>query len=269
LWFCATAGSFPADEDVAFLRKEMMTEAKEKMRMSIIGRVRSCFPEKFGIPRQSGLVGSARATIELVPPFDREEMWRGLEQFSHIWVHFLFHQAVAAGWKNTVRPPRLGGRKRLGVFATRSPHRPNHLGLSVVRLLAVSCREGHCCLEVSGVDMLDGSPVIDIKPYLPYSDAIPQAHGGADGFGRGAADKLKVCFSQEAKCFCDNYRQETERDLQALIIEMLRHDPRPASQKGNKKEFGMSLWNVNIRWRIEDESGTAVIEHCETIDRIL
>jgi len=236
----------------------------DSMQLTIIGHVRSCYPEKFGIPRQSGLVRSATATIELQTPFNREEMWRGLEQFSHIWIHFLFHQAVPDGWKSTVRPPKLGGKTRLGVFATRSPHRPNHLGLSVVRLLAVNCRRGRCVLEIGGADILDNSPVVDIKPYLPYTDSVPEAHGGADGFGDGIVEERIVYFSHQAEAYCIRYRQQTDRDLRRLIAEMIRHDPRPASQKNSKKKFGMLLWDVNVRWQVED-NGTVLVAIIEAV----
>lgn len=236
--------------------------------LTVIGFVRSCFAEKFGIPRQSGMVRSAPATIVLHPPFDREEMWRGLDQFSHLWIHFLFHQAVGDGWKSTVRPPRLGGKKRLGVFATRSPHRPNHLGLSVVRLVAVTCIEGSCSLEVAGADILDNSPVIDIKPYLPYSDSITEAHGGANGFGNGFTADISVEFSQEAGEFCGKYQRATGRDLKRLIGEMIRHDPRPASQMNRKKEFGMLLWDVNVRWRVVEEGKRVMIKSCEQTNHL-
>lgn len=231
--------------------------------LNIVGVVRSCFPEKFGIPRQSGLVRSAPANIVLYPPFDREEMWRGLEQFSHLWVHFLFHQAVPDGWKSTVRPPKLGGKKRLGVFATRSPHRPNHLGLSAVRLEAVHCDKGRCTLAISGADILDNSPVIDIKPYLPYSDSIAEASTGGDGFGAGIGENIDVRYSAAAESFCRKYQETTGRELKRLIAEMICHDPRPASQKSNKTEFGMLLWDVNVRWRVDDNGNTVLVQRCE------
>ncbi|KJS00122.1 MAG: hypothetical protein VR65_14595 [Desulfobulbaceae bacterium BRH_c16a] len=223
--------------------------SQKEFSVTVIGVIHSCFPEKFGIPRQPGMVRAATARMELFPPFNREEMVRGLEQFSHVWIHFLFHQTVVEGWKPTVRPPWLGGQKRVGVFASRSPHRPNHLGLSAVRLEAVIHVDGKTYLELSGIDILDQTPVIDIKPYIPYSDCIASASGG---YAHGNQSDLPVVFSAEPSAFCRRYQEKTGRNIRALIEEMIRHDPRPASQKENKSRFGMLLWDVNIRWSVED-----------------
>ncbi len=215
-----------------------------------IGVVRSCFTEKFGIPRQPGMVKSSSAYVQLFPPYNREEMVRGLEQFSHIWVQFYFHETVAEGWKPTVRPPWLGGQKRVGVFACRSPHRPNHLGLSVVRLEAVRWSKKGTVLELSGIDFLDHTPVLDIKPYVPYSDSVLSAKGG---YAVGTVPEVQVVFSGQAKAFCDEYQLKTARTIEKLISEMIGQDPRPAIQKKNKADFGMLLWDVNIRWRVEKD----------------
>lgn len=229
--------------------------------MSCIGTIHSCFTEKFGIPRQPGMVVSATARLELLPPFNRQEMVRGLEQFSHIWVHFQFHETLAEGWKPTVRPPWLGGRKRVGVFATRSPHRPNHLGLSAVKLDAVVWDKGRLFLELSGVDFLDQTPVFDIKPYIPYSDCIPSA---SCGYALGEQPTVEIVFSPPADTFCTHYQDQTGRNIRRLIEDLIRHDPRPASQKKNRVNFGMLLWNVNIRWRVEETR--SVIESCAEIE---
>ncbi|MGB3210799.1 MAG: tRNA (N6-threonylcarbamoyladenosine(37)-N6)-methyltransferase TrmO [Desulforhopalus sp.] len=233
---------------------------KKNIQLEQIGIIHSCFTEKFGIPRQPGMVTAATARLELYPPFNREEMVRGLEHFSHIWVHFLFHESVVDGWKPTVRPPWLGGRKRVGVFASRSPHRPNHLGLSVVKLEAVVHVGGNFFLDLAGVDFLDLTPVVDIKPYIPYSDCIPSA---SCSYARGEQPVVKIVFSEQAEVFCSGYKEETGRNIQQLIKEMIRHDPRPACQKGSKQSFGMLLWNVNIRWKVEGES--FFIESCEEV----
>jgi tRNA (adenine37-N6)-methyltransferase len=232
----------------------------EDLRLEPIGIIHSCFTEKFGIPRQPGMVRSAPARLHLFPAYGREEMVRGLEQFSHIWVHFLFHHSVAEGWKPTVRPPWLGGRTRVGVFASRSPHRPNHLGLSAVRLEAVGFAAGSAFLDLSGGDFLDRTPVVDIKPYIPYSDCVTAA---SCGYARGEQPATELRFSRQAASFCSGYHEETGRNIRLLIEEMIRHDPRPASQKGSKKEFGMMLWNVNIRWTVEKDRFT--IDSCEKI----
>jgi tRNA-Thr(GGU) m(6)t(6)A37 methyltransferase TsaA len=233
---------------------------EQNVHITQIGIIHSCFTEKFGIPRQPGMVTSATARLELFSPFNREEMVRGLEQFSHIWVHFRFHQTVEEGWKSTVRPPWLGGRKRVGIFASRSPHRPNHMGLSVVRLDAVVREKGKSYLELSGIDFLDQTPVFDIKPYIPYSDCIPSA---SCGYARGEKPEAKVVFSEKSGAFCTQYQGKMDRNIRQLIEDMIRNDPRPASQKGSKGSFGMLLWNVNIRWKVQGEC--FFIESCEEL----
>jgi len=223
-----------------------------------IGIVRSCFVEKFGTPRQSGLTPSAVAEIELLEPFNRQEMVKGLELFSHIWVQFLFHETFSEGWKATVRPPRLGGRRRMGIFATRSPHRPNHLGLSALRLLGVRRGDGEVRLEVGGVDLLDGTPVVDIKPYIPYGDCLDDASAG---WLTNDFIKINVAFHPEPAEFCRFYQRTTGRKLAQLIEEILAQDPRPASQRDKKHDFGMMLWDVNVRWKIDKER--CVVTACE------
>ena len=230
------------------------------IRLEPIGVVHSCFPEKFGIPRQPGLAPSAPAIIELLSPFNREEMIRGLETFSHIWVQFLFHEAQAEGWKATVRPPRMGGKTRCGVFATRSPHRPNHIGLSAVRLVGVRVVEQSVLLDIAGVDMLDGTPVLDVKPYVPYSDALVTA---TDGWLDPPAQEIEVVFSQQATTFCDRYEKQFSRPLGALIREVLVADPRPAAQKSSRTGYGVSLWDVNVRWEVSCKS--CLVKSCTLI----
>jgi tRNA-Thr(GGU) m(6)t(6)A37 methyltransferase TsaA len=227
-------------------------------RLVPIARIHSCFSEKFGIPRQPGLASAATANMEMLPPFDREEMVRGLEKFSHIWIHFLFHDTVKEGWRPTVRPPWLGGQKRVGVFARRSPHRPNFMGLSVVRLLGVRSEGKKLFLDLAGIDILDQTPVFDIKPYLPYSDAITDA---TSGYTLVSERVNEVLFSREAEASCRLYQQERGRDLLRLIREVLQQDPRPASQKMEGREFGMLLWDVNVRWRVQQ--GGFIVVTCE------
>lgn len=230
--------------------------------MEPIGRIRSCFTEKFGIPKQAGLVPAASAHLELLPPYNREEMVKGLDEFSHLWLQFIFHQTVAEGYKPTVRPPRLGGQKRVGVFASRSPHRPNHLGMSVVRLEKVTAGGGRVILELSGVDLLDGTPVVDIKPYIPYSDAISDADCG---YTRLEIPSKRVILPDAVAKFCSVYRQQTGRELYTLIEQTLASDPRPASQRTVGREYGILLWDVNVRWKVMSEECFEVLS-CSLVD---
>ncbi len=217
-----------------------------------VGIIRSCFPEKFGIPRQPGLVKEATATLELLPPYDRVEALEGLEAFSHLWLIFVFHASLKETWKPTVRPPRLGGNKRVGVFASRSMFRPNPIGLSVVELERVDTTTDQPRLFLTGVDLLDGTPVLDIKPYLPYVDAIPNAHGG---YAQASPEShLQVSFSSRATDQCASYRTAYP-NLMSLIIHLLELDPRPAYYDADHsaKEFGMRLLDFDIKWRVEGE----------------
>ena len=220
-----------------------------------IGIVHSCYREKFGIPRQPGLVKSAKGEIELFPPCNREEMFHELEQFSHIWVQFQFNKAVSDGWRPTVRPPWLGGQKRVGVFASRSPHRPNFLGMSVVRHHGLRREKNGLFLDISGMDLLEGTPVFDIKPYVPYSDMLDNA---SNGFVKFAAEAVTVQFAASAKDMCLQYEEKTGRNLQTLIEEILVQDPRPASQRQKKREYGILLWEVNIRWLADGQLFTVL-----------
>ncbi len=213
-----------------------------------IGFISSCFKEKFGTPRQPGLAPSAAARLQLIEPFNKREMVRGLETFSHVWLQFVFHEALRDGWKTTVRPPRLSGSERKGVFATRSPHRPNFIGLSAVRLDGIDFSDG-VALELSGVDLLDKTPVLDIKPYLRYTDCLTAAGGG--WFSRDFSE-MKVVFAKSAAQFCKDYQNATGRRLPSLIREVLRQDPRPAAQRDKKPKFAMLLYDVNIEWQVTD-----------------
>jgi tRNA (adenine37-N6)-methyltransferase len=224
-----------------------------------IGIIHSCYPEKFGIPRQPGLVKSAMARMEMLEPFNRLEMFKGLDRFSHIWVQFLFHGTIDEGWKRTIRPPWLGGRERVGIFASRSPHRPNHLGLSAVRLIGIAREGKRIFLDLAEIDLLDGTPVIDIKPYIPYSDRVDGAGDGYTGPYEGSA--VDVVFSNEALDFCNRYERKTGRRLRELIYETLSLDPRPASHRPGMGEYGTMFWDVNVRWRVE--KGAFQILNCE------
>lgn len=221
--------------------------------LSVIGYIRTPFREKFGIPRQSGLV-DVPSEIAMLPGFDKPAMFEGLEAFSHIWVSFLFHRCIQQGWKEKVRPPRLGGNRSKGVFATRSPFRPNHLGLSVVRLEKLLIEQGRVSLQVLGADMLDGTPVVDIKPYVPYVDAVGEA---VAGFAHEApAAVLKVVFSSSAKRQLQHVSGGTK--LRKLIERLIALDPRPAYKKevAKNRVYGMLLENSNIRWRVDRDVAT-------------
>ena len=218
-----------------------------------IGIVHSIFKKKFGIPRQPGIVSEASATIELLPPFNNEQFVRGLEGFSHIWVLFVFHASADEGWHSTVRPPRLGGKKRVGVFASRSPFRPNPIGLSAVELEEISFEKGKVFLHIKGVDILDGTPVIDIKPYLSYSDSIADAKGG---YAANAPERpFEVVFSDEAELRIVKEKENGHDRLRELIIDILSQDPRPAyyTSKHRRANFSISILDFEVNWRVEDE----------------
>lgn len=206
--------------------------------MKIIARIRTDFPEKFGIPRQSGLVESLRARIVFEPEFRVREALRGIEDFSHLWLIWEFSEAKRESWSPTVRPPRLGGNKRIGVFATRSPFRPNAIGLSSVRLMGIehTADEGDV-LIVSGADLMDGTPIYDIKPYLPFTDSHPDAVGGfADEKKEYAAEVI----IPEDVC------RGIDKERLAEIRELLLQDPRPSYRDDDEREYGMSYAGMEI-----------------------
>lgn len=222
----------------------------EQLTMHIIANIHSDFPTKFGIPRQSGLVEELTAKIVFTPDYRAPEAVRGLEDFSHIWLIWQFSKAVREHWSPTVRPPRLGGNTRMGVFATRSPFRPNAIGLSCVRLLKVepNTPEGPV-LTVAGADLMDGTPILDIKPYIPYADCQMEATGG---FTDTAGDfLLKVEFPPELLSMVPEDRREA-------LIGVLRHDPRPSYQRKPERVYGMEFAGVNVRFRVEGEVLTVI-----------
>lgn len=214
-----------------------------------IGIIRSCFPEKFGIPRQPGLVREARATLELLPPYNRSEALQGLEEFSHIWLIFVFHASLKQDWKATVRPPRLGGNRRIGVFASRSMFRPNPIGLSVVELEQLVMDNGSPCLHLRGVDLLDGTPVLDIKPYLPYVDTVPEADGG--WANEAPTPQLRVRFSAVAELQWMEIRARYP-ELKKLVVQVLERDPRPAYYDNTtpQRRFGTRLLDFDVTWEV-------------------
>lgn len=215
------------------------------MEITPIAYIKSDFPEKFGIPRQSGLVEELTATVVFQPPYRAPAALRGLEGFSHLWLIWEFSQARRESWSPTVRPPRLGGNKRLGVFATRSPFRPNPIGLSCVRLLEVrQDREQGTVLVVSGADLLDGTPIYDIKPYLPYADCKPEAMGGFAARPKGA-DLAVDC----SPALLDRVPE----DKRAALLAVLAQDPRPQYQDDPERVYGMAFAGLEVKFRVAGE----------------
>lgn len=213
------------------------------MELTVIARMRSPFLDKFGIPRQSGLADSIEGLVVFEPNFRVEEALRGLEAFSHLWLIWGFSAREGDGWSPTVRPPRLGGDRRMGVFATRSPNRPNALGLSTVRLLKLEHTVDGICLRVAGADLMDGTPIYDIKPYLPYTDSHPEAKGG---YAHDAPEAgLKVVFPPDLL----NRVPET---LRAGLREALAQDPRPAYQADPARRYGLRFGAQDVRFIVAD-----------------
>lgn len=218
----------------------------------VIGIIHSCFKEKFGIPRQPGLAPLARGRLELLPPYDDPAALEGLETCSHIWLQFVFHANSRTEWKPKVKPPRLGGNKSLGVFATRSPVRPSPIGLSVVRLTGITRIQSQCWLELAGIDLLDGTPVLDIKPYVPYVDCVPEA---VNHLAPAAPALMPVELSAGILDFCAEYQQQTGTDLAELIRQILQQDPRPSYQQPEPERiYGMKLLDLDLRWRYEERN---------------
>lgn len=225
----------------------------EDVNIQIIARMHSDFPTKFGIPRQSGLVEELESTIVFEPEFRNDDTLRGIEGYSHLWIIWQFSQAVRQEWSPTVRPPRLGGNTRMGVFATRSPFRPNNLGLSCVKLIGVERTESNgTVLHVAGADLMDGTPIFDIKPYIPYSDSFPDAAGG---FTDTAEDfLLQVDFPQHLLNLLPESKQQA-------AIGVLSHDPRPSYQRKPGRVYGLNFAGFDIRFTVEEKTLTV----CEVV----
>ena len=222
----------------------------EEIRIRPIARMKSDFSSKFGIPRQSGLVQELRSTVIFEPEFRNPDALRGIEDFSHLWLIWQFSEAVRTEWSPTVRPPRLGGNTRMGVFATRSPFRPNNLGLSCVRLLGVEHTEQYgTVLHVGGADLMDGTPIFDIKPYIPYADCRPDAAGG---FTDSAGDFLLSVDFPPALL------ELLPKDKQEAAVAVLSHDPRPSYQRKPGRIYGISFAGFDIRFTVEDTTLTVV-----------
>ena len=213
----------------------------EQHSIKVIARIRSDFPEKFGIPRQSGLVPALRAKIVFEPEFRNADALRGIEGFSHLWLIWQFSAAVRETWSPTVRPPRLGGNERVGVFATRSPFRPNAVGLSCVKLEGVAHEEGSGdVLIVSGADLMDGTPIYDVKPYLPYADAHPEARGG---FAPSPKETVAVDCPPELLTALPEGQREA-------LLGVLAQDPRPQYQHDPERVYGMSFGGWDVKFRV-------------------
>ena len=212
--------------------------------MQVIAHIRSDFPTKFGIPRQSGLVEALRATVVFEPEYRNPDALRGIVDFSHLWLIWEFSESVGHPWSPTVRPPRLGGNTRLGVFATRSPFRPNPIGLSCVRLLGTEQTREGTVLVVSGADLMDGTPIFDIKPYLPYADAHPEASGG---------------FTEKAGAYLLNVEVAPEllerlpETLRPALLGVLEHDPRPSYQQDTARVYGMRFDRFDVRFTVDGD----------------
>jgi tRNA-Thr(GGU) m(6)t(6)A37 methyltransferase TsaA len=228
------------------------------MKFEAIAHVKTCYGEKFGVPRQPGLVDEAWGELVFEPEFRNLDSVRGLEEFSHLWLVFVFHQATrknkGGDWKPTVRPPRLGGNEKVGVFASRSPFRPNPLGLSCVKLECVDTNHPDGpILKLRGVDLVDGTPILDIKPYIPYSDSIQDAR---EGFARGAPPQSEVRWQ-------DRVGEDLDAQARTLIENTLALDPRPAYRQEEKdRSYGCLINGLNITWQVK--ANEVVITSCHT-----
>lgn len=221
----------------------------DNFQFNVIGVIESPYKEKFAIPRQPGLIDDGQGYLRLFPPYNHPDAVRGLEQFSHIWLIFIFHQTMTEGWRSLVRPPRLGGNTKMGVFATRSPFRPNPIGMSLIELKNLIIRDNEIGLALGSMDLVDGTPVIDIKPYLPFVESLPKA---VAGFAQAApASEMKVVFSATAQK--QLIEQQTHYPfLERFIRQVLAQDPRPAYKKSeaDEKIYAVHLLDFNVRWQV-------------------
>ncbi len=216
-----------------------------------IGVIRSPYKEKFAVPRQPGLVKSVNGELHLLPPYNQADAVRGLEAFSHLWVIFVFHQTMEGGWRPTVRPPRLGGNARMGVFATRSTFRPNPVGMSLVELKGIVCQKDQVILQLGSLDLVDGTPVIDIKPYLPFAESLPDAT--ASYAQQAPQAEMRVSFTDEIEQQFPALEKRYPL-LKTFIRDVLAQDPRPAYRKGEEtgKTYAVWLHDFNVRWRVTE-----------------
>ena len=218
--------------------------------MKIIAHIRNDFKEKFGIPRQSGLVKGTRAAIVFEEAYRNPDALRGIEGFSHLWLIWSFSKAQRDTWSPTVRPPRLGGNQRMGVFATRSPYRPNAVGLSCVELIDVKLHtENGPVLIVGGADLLDGTPIYDIKPYLPHADCHPEATGGF------SSDKVAYALKVQ---FPEKLLERIDEDKRDVVMELLSQDPRPSYQNDPERVYGMAYGAWNVKFTVSGGTLTVI-----------
>lgn len=229
------------------------------MTMTAIGTIQSPFKEKFGVPRQPELVPVAEARLVMFEPYANPDAFRGIEGFSHVWLSFLFHLNGEKGWRPTVRPPRLGGNQRLGVFATRSSFRPNNMGLSLVRLLSVEVEKGCVVLRLGSCDLVHGTPILDIKPYVPYADSAGDALAG---FAPSEPKPvLEVDFSEETQRVLEKVQSKWP-NLKTLVQQVLATDPRPAYMNDQpERAFGVRLEDFNVVFTVCD--GRALVTRIE------
>lgn len=212
--------------------------------MKVIAHIYTDFPEKFGIPRQSGLIDSLKGKIVFENEYRNPEAVKGLDGFNYIWLLWQFQGTDRDGWSATVKPPRLGGKKRMGVFATRSPFRPNPIGLSSVKLERIEYTEQGPVLWVAGIDLKDGTPIYDIKPYLPFADCHPDAK---EGFAEAVKEyELQVDFPAELLI-------KIPEEKRMAIIEVLKQDPRPSVQRSQQKEYGVAFAGFDVRFKVEED----------------
>lgn len=224
----------------------------EKVNIAPIAHIRTLFPQKFGIPRQSNIIGGITSTIVFEPEYRNADALRGIEDFDYLWLIWRFSQNERDGWTPTVRPPRLGGNRRMGVFATRSSFRPNALALSSVRLLDVQWQSSEGpLLHVGGADLMDGTPIYDIKPYLPYTDSHPDARSG---FAPTPADHLLevVCPPE--------LLDKVEPQLRDTLLDTLAHDPRPSYHNSDDREYGMAFGKINVKFKVLKNSILQVLQ---------
>ncbi|MCK7546964.1 tRNA (N6-threonylcarbamoyladenosine(37)-N6)-methyltransferase TrmO [Marinobacter koreensis] len=240
--------------------RHLARPSDEALSLTPVAITHSCFKDKFGVPRQPGLTKHAHAELVIQAPFDREDAFRGLETASHLWLIFQFHEAVRAEWRPVVRPPRLGGNRKMGVFASRSPFRPNSLGLSVVRNEGLIRKEGKLVLKISDHDLIEGTPILDIKPYLPFADALPEASLG--WAGAPPTERLPVRFLEEAEVQLAGLSGDAYPDLRALIEDVVGYDPRPSFRRGRDEEriYGAHLYDLNVRFRFVTEESDKRVE---------